>query len=961
MAGAPFGFAPAHGGFAPDHGGPYSGLRRSVIDPETGRALVTSEPTGEVVQRSALLPVGRDDGGRLVPAVPGLAMQAVEAARFPGQVYRGEASIFDPQTGHVSDEAVRKGFDLAGTALTGSLPFKAPAGALRTFGGGEADDLFASLESALSQGAKNAEPPPPGPSRVDPGAKSWDLFHGSQAGPDFKRFEPQANSNSAERGAIFFGADPDIGNFYANSMDAGAEAGPRVFRTQVDPGKTGVFDLRDLIERDPTFNAEARAVIAGQDPKHGGALFDDYMGRFEASAASDRDVAAQLREMGLQPGERTGVSFGYGHIPAAIERARAQGLDTAILRGLAEHGGGDQVVVLTPNRVRSHYSGDLLYGAAPVGLAGAALASPDAAQAAPSQGNPPVSASPLGLGAAAMRPEDLARLFGRAPVAAGEPEAPVLPARPAGLGFGAAPMPSIISPADLAPGRMPGSVPVAMDEAETQALERATGMVPPAAAPRAPYGFPQRSASAPSAPPGSVRVPLPPARPPEFGSARADAPAEGARPIMAAPAQPANEGPGFLDDLMGGIRKTDGLLTSLGIGLMTQRGFAPSVAAGLQHHQTAQRSRAETDLAQAELALKHRKLAQETGTLQGNAGIIKRAYPGLSDAEALSAGSNGSLVTEALKILRDPNHGRESDPSVIRARAQAQAEGTAAGQPQDIYGTETDASGNTWSVNRRTGKREVALQAREDKAVAMVPEEERARLGLPAGAYQRDANGRVSPVNPTGTTINMGAEKAQDAEIGKSYGKQFVDYQTAGRNAGSKLNTLALMEQAMNMPGFYSGVGGEGVKRAQQFMGALGLKDAKASSGAEVFDALSNKVVLDGLGGSLGPGISNTDRDYISRTAPTLSRSQDSNKSLIGIARKLAEREQVVARLARDYATRNGGRLDTGFDAELDRYSKANPLFPQANDGAKAGAPQDRRSVGGRNFTRGPDNHWYED
>ncbi len=157
-----------------------------------------------------------------------------------------------------------------------------------------------------------------------------------------------------------------------------------------------------------------------------------------------------------------------------------------------------------------------------------------------------------------------------------------------------------------------------------------------------------------------------------------------ASPQAGLAASPAREEPGVLDKIMGGIRKSDGLLTSIGMGLMTTPGLGPAVGVGLAHHQQAQKGRVATDLAQAELALKQRKLAQETGALQGNAAIVKRAFPDLSDAEALSAGSNSSLVTEALKIVRDPNHGRDSDPSLIRARAQAQAEGAAAGQPQDV-------------------------------------------------------------------------------------------------------------------------------------------------------------------------------------------------------------------------------------------------------------------------------------
>lgn len=944
MAGAPFGF--------PAPSGPYAGLRRSVIDEVTGQPVVTSPPTGRIHERAPLAPVGIDDSGRMVPAVPGFIADAPQtiasAVTLPRDVWRGEVETMPTR---MSREEGQRVADLAGLAMTGSLPFRAPKGALRMFGGAakEADDPFAALEAALAQGVKDVVPETRrAPIRLDPNAPSWDLYHGTGPSPDFQRFDPQVTGNAAERGAVFFAPDPETANAYTTTGGGAGEAGSRVFRASVEPGRTKVFDLGQLAETDPAFNARAReAWLANMADGKGGELFDDYLSGLRSRRESDRAHNAQLAEMGYAPGPVEGVNYGFGHVGAAVRQAQAEGLDTAIIRGLAEHGGDDQVIALTPGRVRNRYDGSLLYSGGPagLGLGAAALASPSDAQAAPSQGTPPVTASPFGLGASAMRPEDLARLFRAAPTDETAAPIPTLPPR-AGLGFGGAPMPSSVAPADLGPGRLPGSVPVAMDEAETQRLERATGMVPPAR---------------------PVRVPLPPARPPEFSApSQADLPAEGATPIMAAPqagpaAPPAGEEPGFLDSLMGGIRKTDGLLTSLGIGLMTQRGFGPAVAAGLQHHQTAQRSRVATDLAQAELALKHRKLAQETGALQGNAAIVKRAFPNLSDAEALSAGSNSSLVTEALKIVRDPNHGRETqlDAGGVRRwtdTGQPLFTGDAA-RPDFVQATAPDGTVFVYDKANPTNRQTIASGSPARPATS----EERQAFGIPGDApVKMTAKDGPVAIGGGNTAITVGTpEKEQDKILGKGYGELQLKYAEQGRNAGSTLNTLALMEQAMKSPGFYSGVGGEGIKRMNQFLGALGVKDSRAASPAEVFDALSNRVVLDGLGGSLGPGISNTDRDYISRTAPTLAQSEQGNKDLIGIARSLAQRQKDVAQLARDYAARNGGRIDGGFDQALDEYAKANPLFPTAQGGASASAPQEPPRGFPQGARQARDGKWY--
>ncbi len=317
---------------------------------------------------------------RAVGVVAGDAAQGLlSAATAPKRALDGDLTIFDPMTGHVSDEALGAGAGIAGLAMTGSLPFKVPAGAIRSFGGAAAkDDPLAALEAALAN--LTPEAPPPGPRLLDPNAKSWDVFHGSEGGPDFSRFDPSRANNPAERGGVFFAPSAETASGYAGAVGKpGLEAGSRVFRATVEPGKTSVFDLPHLIETDPTFNAEARALTVKHHGSMYGPLFDDAVSDFVSNRAQDRTFAAQAEAMGFTPSRPTGAPFEYGHIGAAMERAKAQGLDTAILRGLAEHGGDDQIVALTPNRVRSYYDpSQLLYAGTPVGVGlGAAMAAPD--------------------------------------------------------------------------------------------------------------------------------------------------------------------------------------------------------------------------------------------------------------------------------------------------------------------------------------------------------------------------------------------------------------------------------------------------------------------------------------------------------------------------------------------------------------------------------------------------------
>lgn len=497
--------------------------------------------------------------------------------------------------------------------------------------------------------------------------------------------------------------------------------------------------------------------------------------------------------------------------------------------------------------------------------------------------------SPFGFGPLPqVSPEDLAALLRRAP----------------------------LGPAQSFTGTSGAGPAVAMDEAQTQQLERGMGMVPDVTSAPAPQTVPMP----PRRPFGFGALPLP-----GQGDAAADVPATGAvpaagqMPSAAAPASAPQPGPALAEPSLGDrigsgldkFQKNGGfdMLGSIGMGLLSSPTWGGGLAAGMKNYQDSSATRAASNLAQAEYGLKVRKLAQEEQGQNATAAFIKSKIPGIPDAQALALAGNGSFVTELSKGILPP---------------------------QELYRQYTDTEGNRWNRNERTGQETIALKADEDKTVAPVSEEDRVRLGLPAGSYQKDANGKISPINPTGTTINMGGEKAYDAEVGKTYAKQFTDIQTAGRNATNKMNSLALIEQQMTAPGFYSGYGGEQVKRFNQLLGAIGIKDAKTASPAEVVDALSNQVVLDQLGGSLGAGISDRDRKSIALIGPGIAKTPEGNRQLIGIYRSIAQREQQIAQMARDYAKANGGRIDAGFDDQVARFANENPLFPAAQGGATA-------------------------
>jgi hypothetical protein len=203
-----------------------------------------------------------------------------------------------------------------------------------------------------------------------------------------------------------------------------------------------------------------------------------------------------------------------------------------------------------------------------------------------------------------------------------------------------------------------------------------------------------------------------------------------------------------------------------------------------------------------------------------------------------------------------------------------------------------------------------------------------------------DWKAALKKAGATNVNVNTG-EKAYDTKVAGAYGDMFVEFQKAGRNAAGQKGTLDLMENLTKDPNFYSGAGGEAALKANQALVGLGIKDPKATSANETFQALGNKLVLDAAGGSLGPAISNADRDYIGATVPNLTKTPEGNRELIGMQRKLVKRQEEVAALARMYAN-DKGRLDPGFDDLLAKWTEKNPLFKSAPSGGGSAGPKIR-------------------
>lgn len=398
-----------------------------------------------------------------------------------------------------------------------------------------------------------------------------------------------------------------------------------------------------------------------------------------------------------------------------------------------------------------------------------------------------MTASPFGFGAPQMRPEDLARLFNTMPL--GAPQ---------------------------------GFVPPADTVLPEQAVHAAPQRRPLS------FGGPQRA----QAPAGSVRVPLPPTRPPEFDTvAQADLPAPGAQAIMSAAQTepPAAEGPSFLDRVMGGIRSSDGLLTSIATGLLTTPGLGQGIGAGLQAHQQGEGRRAASQLAQAEYGLKARELQRkERGENSTRSFLLSK---GMSTEQADAAMANPTVLSSTLAQLN-------KDPSIV------------------------EIGGNKYRLGPNDRPSEANLLgpsgAPADTTTADQKNYEEAKRGGYAGSFL-DYQVLKANAGKAQTTINNAVNP-----VLKGLGDQFVEGAQGARASADAVRSVQNARSQLEAPGgIYSGAFAENQLALQKLGSFLGVADPAAIQNTETFRTQIKPIVLDTVKGlGAGSGVSNADRDF---------------------------------------------------------------------------------------------------
>lgn len=183
------------------------------------------------------------------------------------------------------------------------------------------------------------------------------------------------------------------------------------------------------------------------------------------------------------------------------------------------------------------------------------------------------------------------------------------------------------------------------------------------------------------------------------------------------------------------------------------------------------------------------------------------------------------------------------------------------------------------------------------------------------------------------TNVNMTQEKEEDKAVGKAFGEQYVGLQKNGMDAPGKIAKYDRLDQMLQGidTGTFKGTTTD-LKAAAKGVGInieqLGLKDDVAP--VQAARALTNAMALElrnPSGGAGMPGaLSDSDRKYLTTMVPGIETTKEGRALMTDTAKKLAQRDQEIAQLARNYRAKNG-KLDEGFYDVIADYSNKNPLF----------------------------------
>lgn len=200
--------------------------------------------------------------------------------------------------------------------------------------------------------------------------------------------------------------------------------------------------------------------------------------------------------------------------------------------------------------------------------------------------------------------------------------------------------------------------------------------------------------------------------------------------------------------------------------------------------------------------------------------------------------------------------------------------------------------------------------------------------------------------------VSVSGDKKGAEEMAKLHAQEYDKIRSGANAARTNMANLDALEEALNA-GVNTGALGESEQSLRKLAQYFGVGNVNKVAAGDLAQAISNRLALavrspNSEGGGMPGAMSDPDREFLKSSVPGLTKTPEGNRQLIDIARKLGQRSIDTHKMAVRYAQEHDGQLDPGFEAQMDAWADANPLFPQTpkQTGAGAGKPgMDPRAV----------------
>lgn len=202
-----------------------------------------------------------------------------------------------------------------------------------------------------------------------------------------------------------------------------------------------------------------------------------------------------------------------------------------------------------------------------------------------------------------------------------------------------------------------------------------------------------------------------------------------------------------------------------------------------------------------------------------------------------------------------------------------------------------------------------------------------------------DAKRQIAAAGRPHTEIKLPPlENEEQKALGKDLAEQYSAIQKGGLMAAGTMNNLTRMKSLLN--GVETGKLTPAMTEVSATLDSLGIKIDPRLPQKQAVAALSNELALRAKnqgGENLMPGaMSDPDRRFLTEMVPSLANTPGGNAIILETLTRKAQRDQEVAKMARDYRKKN--RTLDGFAEQLAGWSAQNPLFSDLQQRAPAPA-----------------------